>query len=128
MVISVAPNKINSLLEQLVAISTDLKAMLAVHDERLNKQEKQTENLGSTVEKRREELDTKLKDVYDTMREQDNNIFTEISKLRQESTEAHKDLNNRISQLEKYIWLAIGGGIVITWIATNLANYLRLFH
>jgi len=124
----VPPSKINSLLEQLVAISTDLKAMLAVHDERLNKQEKQTENLGTTVEKRREELDTKLKDVYDTMREQDNNIFTEISKLRQESTEAHKDLNNRISQLEKYIWLAIGGGIVITWIATNLANYLRIFH
>jgi archaellum component FlaC len=128
LVISVAPNKINSLLEQLVAISTDLKAMLAVHDERLNQQEKQTENLGSTVEKRREELDTKLKDVYDTMREQDNNILTEISKLRQESSEAHKDLNNRISQLEKYIWLAIGGGIVITWIATNLANYLRVFH
>jgi len=127
-VTSVPPSKINSLLEQLVAISTDLKAMLAVHDERLNKQEKQTENLGTTVEKRREELDTKLKDVYDTMREQDNNIFTEISKLRQESTEAHKDLNNRISQLEKYIWLAIGGGIVITWIATNLANYLRIFH
>jgi len=124
----VPPSKINSLLEQLVAISTDLKAMLAVHDERLNKQEKQTENLGSTVEKRREELDTKLKDVYDTMREQDNNIFAEISKLRHESSEAHKDLNNRISQLEKYIWLAIGGGIVITWIATNLANYLRLFH
>jgi len=124
----VPPSKINSLLEQLVAISTDLKAMLAVHDERLNKQEKQTENLGTTVEKRREELDTKLKDVYDTMRNQDNNIFAEISKLRQESTEAHKDLNNRISQLEKYIWLAIGGGIVITWIATNLANYLRIFH
>jgi len=127
-VTSVPPSKINSLLEQLVAISTDLKAMLAVHDERLNKQEKQTENLGTTVEKRREELDTKLKDVYDTMRNQDNNIFAEISKLRQESTEAHKDLNNRISQLEKYIWLAIGGGMVLTWIATNLANYLRIFH
>jgi len=122
----VAPNKINSLLEQLVAISTDLKAMLAVHDERLNKQEKQTENLGTTVEKRREELDTKLKDVYDTMREQDNNIFAEISKLRQESTEAHKDLNNRISQLEKYIWVAIGGGIVLTWAITMILNYFHL--
>lgn len=121
-----APNKINSLLEQLVAISTDLKAMLAVHDERLNKQEKQTENLGTTVEKRREELDTKLKDVYDTMREQDNNIFAEISKLRQESTEAHKDLNNRISQLEKYIWVAIGGGIVLTWAITMILNYFHL--
>jgi len=100
--------------------------MLAVHDERLNKQEKQTENLGTTVEKRREELDTKLKDVYDTMREQDNNIFAEISKLRQESTEAHKDLNNRISQLEKYIWVAIGGGIVLTWAITMILNYFHL--
>jgi peptidoglycan hydrolase CwlO-like protein len=122
----VSPSKINSLLEQLVAISTDLKAMLAVHDERLNKQEKQTENLGTTVEKRREELDTKLKDVYDTMRQQDNNIFAEISKLRQESTEAHKDLNNRIAQLEKYIWVAIGGGIVLTWAVTMVANYFHL--
>ena len=122
------PNKINSLLEQLVAISTDLKAMLAVHDERLNKQEKSTENLETTVEKRREELDIKLKDVYDTMRDQDNNILQEIYKMRQEATEAHKDLNNRITQLEKYIWLAIGGGMVITWILTNLGNYLKLFH
>jgi uncharacterized coiled-coil DUF342 family protein len=122
----VPPNKINSLLEQLVAISTDLKAMLAVHDERLNNQEKVTENLGTTVEKRREELDTKLKDVYDTMRDQDNNILTEISKLRQESIEAHKDLNNRIAQLEKYIWVAIGGGIVLTWAITMILNYFHL--
>jgi hypothetical protein len=100
--------------------------MLAVHDERLNQQEKVTENLGSTVEKRREELDTKLKDVYDTMRQQDNNILTEISKLRQESTEAHKDLNNRIAQLEKYIWVAIGGGIVLTWAITMILNYFHL--
>ena len=121
-------NKINSLLEQLVAISTDLKAMLAVHDERLNKQEKETDDLEVKVEKRREELDTKLKDVYDTMRSQDNNIFTEINKLRQESGDAHKDLNNRITQLEKYIWLALGGGMVVTWILTNLGNYLKLFH
>jgi len=122
----VPPSKINSLLEQLVVISTDLKTMLAVHDERLNQQEKVTENLGSTVEKRREELDTKLKDVYDTMRQQDNNILTEISKLRQESTEAHKDLNNRIAQLEKYIWVAIGGGIVLTWAITMILNYFHL--
>jgi predicted RNase H-like nuclease (RuvC/YqgF family) len=122
------PSKINSLLEQLVAISTDLKSMLAVHDERLNHQEKTTENLETKVEKRREEFDVKLKDVYDTMRDKNNNVFSELNKLRTEATEAHKELNDKLNKLEKFIWMALGGGMVITWLLTNLGNYLRIFH
>ena len=102
--------------------------MLAVHEQRISVQEQTTGTLQDTVEKRREELDIKLKDVYDTMRDQDNNILQEISKLREESAKSHKDLNSRISQLEKYIWIATGGGIILAWIATNLANYLKIFH
>ena len=69
-------NKINSLLEQLVAISTDLKAMLAVHDERLNKQEKETDDLQTKVERRREELDTK-----DRKSTRLNSSHTDISRM-----------------------------------------------
>ena len=121
-------DRIESAIEKLTSISIDLKTMLAVHEQRLSVQEQTTDNLQDTVEKRREELDIKLKDVYDTMREQDNNILQEISKLREESANSHRDLNNRITKLEKYIWIATGGGIIIAWIATNLANYLRIFH
>ena len=115
-------------IEKLTSISVDLKTMLAVHEQRLSVQEQTTDNLQDTVEKRREELDIKLKDVYNTMRDQDNNILQEISKLREESANSHRDLNNRITKLEKYIWIATGGGIILAWIATNLANYLRIFH
>ena len=113
-------------LERLVDIASDLKAIIAVHDQRINQQEKDTVAIALTIEKRREELDNKLKDVYDTIREQDNSILKEICELRAESNNQHKFLSEKIASLEKYIFIAIGGGIVITWILTNIANFLKL--
>jgi hypothetical protein len=124
----VNPNsdRIEAAIEKLTNVSVELKQMLAVHEQRIIQQEKESDELHDVVEKRREELDIKLKDVYETMRKQDNSILEEISKLRKESTEQHNILSNKINQLEKYIWMAIGGGMVVTWILTNLANYLKL--
>jgi cell fate regulator YaaT (PSP1 superfamily) len=117
---------VESTLERLTEIAGDLKTIIAVHDQRIQQQEKETLLISTTVERRREELDKKLKDVYDTIREQDNHILKEICDLREESNKQHKILSEKISALEKYIFIAIGGGIVITWILTNLANYLKL--
>ena len=121
-------DRIEAAIEKLTDVSAELKQMLAVHEQRITQQEKDSDDLHDVVEKRREELDTKLKDVYNTMREQDNNIVTEITKLRRESSEQHQILSQKINQLEKFIWMAIGGGIVVTWFLTNLANYLKVFH
>lgn len=119
-------DRIETAIEKLTTVSVELKSMLAVHDQRLNQQEKITGNIEVTVEKRREELDVKLKDVYDTMREQDNHILIEIAALRKESTEQHNILSGKINQLERYIWTAIGGGIVGTWLVSLLANYFKI--
>lgn len=118
----------NGLIEKLAQVSMDLKAMLSVHEERLNRQEKTTDNITLYIEKRRDESDQKLKDVYDTMRSQDNAILEELSKIRTESQEAHLCLNQKIAVLERYIWMAIGGGIVITYILATAAQYFKILH
>lgn len=123
-----ASDRIEAAIEKLTNVSVELKQMLAVHEQRIGHQEKQSEALDIKFEKRRELMDDKIKDVYDTMREQDNSILNEIAKMRKESTEQHNILSGKINQLEKYIYVAIGGGIVITWILTNAANYLKLLH
>jgi len=123
-----ASDRIEAAIEKLTNVSVELKQMLAVHEQRLSQQEKDSDDLHNIVEKRRDELDYKLKDVYDTMRQQDNSVLEEIAKLRKESSEQHNILHTKINQLEKYIYLAIGGGMVITWILTNAANYLKLLH
>lgn len=102
--------------------------MLAVHELRLTQQEKGTEMLEARFEKRRDLMDDKLKDVYDTMRAQDNGILEEIVKLRKESTDQHNILSGKINQLERYIWMAVGGGIMITWALSNVASYWKLLH
>jgi len=126
----VAPtsDRIEAAIEKLTNVSVELKQMLAVHELRISQQEKDSDELHNIVERRRDELDLKLKDVYDTMREQDNIICEEIKKLRAESTEQHNKLSSKINELEKFIWMAIGGGMVITWFLTNIANYLKVWH
>jgi sulfatase maturation enzyme AslB (radical SAM superfamily) len=124
--VSPVSDRIELAIEKLTNVSSDLKAMIAVHDQRIDQQEKTTDTINSYLEKRREEMDVKLKDVYDTMRQQDNNILDEISKLRKESTEQHNILSTKINQLERYIYIAIGGGITITWLISYVANYFKI--
>jgi hypothetical protein len=136
-------SNIDTVLEKLTQVSLDLKSMLSVHEHRITAQEKTTEHMNFYLEKRREETDHKLKDVYDTMRSQDNNILEEITKLRTESNEAHKQLSEKLNEkissvesglsakigrLERFIYLAIGGGIVATYLVSQAANYYKIFH
>jgi DNA anti-recombination protein RmuC len=120
-------DRIDIALEKLTEISGELKAMIAVHEQRLNQQEKETDEIHHTLEKRRDEVDIKLKDVYDTMRDQDNNIIECLNQLRKESTDQHKSLNEKIGKLEKFIWVAIGGGMVLVWLLSNISTYFKLF-
>jgi conjugal transfer/entry exclusion protein len=119
-------DRIEAAIERLTVISADVKSMLAVHEQRINNQEKVTEDISDTLEKRREEFDTKLKDVYNTMRQQDNSILEHIEQLRKESAQQHESLNEKIGKLEKYIWLAIGGGMVAVWALSYVANFFKI--
>lgn len=123
-----ASDRVEAAIEKLTNVSVELQQMLAVHELRLSQQEKETNALDTKFERRRDIMDDKLNDVYDTMRSQDNIIIEEIAKLRKESSEQHNTLHAKINHLEKFIWMAIGGGIVVTWLLTNAVNYLKVFH
>jgi hypothetical protein len=123
-----ASDRVEAAIEKLTDVSVELKQMIAVHDQRISQQEKETGILDLKFEKRRELMDSKIDEVYNTMRDQDNNILAEITKLRKESSDQHNILSGKIAQLEKFIWTAVGGGIVITWLLTNAVNYIKLIH
>ena len=68
-------DKIDAWMQRLTEVSVDLKSMLAVHEQRLSQVDKQSDYLEERVEKRRVELDHKVDDIYNTMRDQDNKIL-----------------------------------------------------
>jgi conjugal transfer/entry exclusion protein len=119
-----AVDRIESAIEKLTTISNELKTIIAVHEQRIGQQEKETIDIHQTIEKRREELNIQLKDVYDTMRDEDSKIIQEIIEMRKEATEQHKTLADKISQLEKYVWMSVGGFTIITFLITHGHKFL----
>jgi len=108
-----AIERIESAIERLTDISSDLKAMIAVQESRLTQHEKQAEVIEIKLEKRREELDSKLKDVYDTIRTQDKAILDELKAVREEHNRHYVCLNDKITAIQRYIWMAVGAGTVL---------------
>ena len=119
-------DRLESAIERLADISTDLKAMLAAHEQRINQSEKDTGVLFKLAENRRKEYDAKIDEVYTHMNDKDDKILTELKAHREASAKEHEALSKRITALEKYIWVAIGGGITITWILSYIANYFKI--
>lgn len=119
-------DKIEDWLQRLTEVSVDLKSMLAVHEQRLGQHDKQQDYIEEMVEQRRIQTDKQIDDVYNTMRSQDNKILDEIHSLREETNRQHQEMSAKISKMEKFIWMAIGGGMVAVWALSYVANYFKL--
>jgi uncharacterized coiled-coil DUF342 family protein len=119
-------DRIESAIERLTEISGDLKSMIAVQENRLSQHEKQAEVIETKLEKRREELDTKLKDVYDTIRTQDKAILDEIKAVREEQNKHYACLNEKIAVIQKYIWMAVGGGTVLGYGFSFITSFFKV--
>ena len=119
-------DRIESAIERLTEISGDLKAMIAVQENRLSQHEKQAEVIEIKLEKRREELDQKLKDVYDTIRTQDKAILEEIKAVREEQNKHYACLNEKINIIQKYIWMAVGGGTVLGYGFSFITSFFKV--
>jgi hypothetical protein len=119
-------DKIDGWMQKLTEISVDLKSMLAVHEQRLGQHDKQHDYIENMVEQRRIQTDRQIDDVYNTMRNQDNKILEEIHSLREETTKQHNEMSAKISKMEKFMWMSIGGGMVAVWLLSYIANYFKI--
>tara|TARA_Y100000592_G_scaffold55232_1_gene86922 strand:- start:127 stop:510 length:384 start_codon:yes stop_codon:yes gene_type:complete len=77
--------RIDTAIQKLSEVNTTVSRMLAVHEERISKQE---------------EIDTVL--------------FAKIDKLRDKMDGDHELVLQRIRELEKRVWMAVGGLAVVT--------------
>ena len=89
--------RIDTAIEKLSQVNTTVSRMLAVHEERISKQE-----------------------------EIDDVLFAKIDKLR-DKIDGHNDsVDKRLRQLERRVWSAIGAIAVITFVINNASNVSRL--
>tara|TARA_Y100000741_G_scaffold363819_1_gene352998 strand:+ start:371 stop:805 length:435 start_codon:yes stop_codon:yes gene_type:complete len=108
-------------IEKLTDVSNSIHRMLAVHEEKIARQEEAIIEAEQQIEVRRTELSSKIDELHSRITTNTKEIMgaaaqqhleqnKEIQKIRDE-------LSTRVGVLEKWRWIIIGGSIIIGFIA-----------
>ena len=104
-------------IEKLTDVSNSINRMLAVHEEKITRQEDAILDAEELIETRRIELTVKIDDLHSRITTNTKEIMTAASAQHEaqnkEIQKLRNDLTARVGVLEKWRWLIIGGSIVV---------------
>ena len=104
-------------IEKLTDVSNSINRMLAVHEEKIARQEDAIIDAEELIETRRIELTVKIDELHSRITTNTKEIMTAATAQHKEHTDdiqkLRNDLTARVGVLEKWRWLIIGGSIVV---------------
>ena len=110
-------------IDKLSEIVISCKQMLAQQEQKLQKAEQTDDDIFVTLESRRKEWDTDLKELHSRIstnsRELRESQYHLESKLLNEIRMVRTQLSERVGVLEKWRWLIIGGSIIVGLLISN---------
>ena len=113
-------DRLDIAIEKLTDVSNSIHRMLAVHEEKLTRQEEALESrrieISSQISELHSRVTTNTKDIMLSATKQHDNQNKEIQKIRE-------DLNKRIGILEKWRHVLIGCSIVAGFILHKFMNF-----
>jgi DNA repair exonuclease SbcCD ATPase subunit len=130
--------------EMLREIASDLKRMLAVHDEKLTQHERKQDDIFALIEQRRNEMADDIKELHSRITTVQRELSTEIATTEQRiikgidelKTELKVDqefhnkkqrsLDDRVNELEKWRYILLGAGIAGGWLLTKFGNMFEI--
>ena len=111
--------RLDTAIDRLTDVSTSIKSMLAVHEEKIQRQEKIDDVIFEKLKDRADEISDVYRELKRDVEMSEKRLLIEIKSLK-------NDIGARVGVLERYKWLIIGGAIVIGWIMSK--NLMPLIH
>jgi hypothetical protein len=122
--------KLDNAIDKLTDISGSIKSMLAVHEEKLSKQEEIDKAIFNLIENRRVEFDTNYKELHARINKIHKELTDEIEmsekRLMCEIKTLNSNLDGRIGVFEKYRWIIIGAAIVLGLSMPQLMSVFKI--
>ena len=113
-------SRLDTAIEKLTDVSTSIKQMLAVHEEKISRQEQIDEVIFDKLKERAGEIDTVHRELSKEIQHVEKRLLIEMKQIK-------LDIGSRVGILEKYRWLIMGGAIVVGWfIALNGHEILEM--
>ena len=105
-------SRLDTAIDKLTDVSTSIKSMLAVHSEKIARQEQVDEIIFEKLKERASEIDNIHRELTREIEQSEKRLLLEIKAIR-------VDIGSRVGMLEKYRWIILGGAIVIGWIVSG---------
>ena len=109
--------RLDTAIDKLTDVSTSIKSMLAVHEEKIQRQEQVDEIIFKKLKDRDSEIDDIFRDLQREMDQVEKRLLIEIKSLR-------NDISGRVGVLEKYRWIILGGFLAIGWILSKNFKFI----
>jgi len=109
--------RLDTAIDKLTDVSTSIKSMLAVHEEKIQRQEQIDEIIFKKLKDRDSEVDEVFRDLQREMDQVEKRLLNEIRSLR-------NDISGRVGVLEKYRWIILGGFLAIGWILSKNFKFI----
>lgn len=132
--------KFDTTMDKMQEIASSLSRMVVLQEQRLDNQEKSTNEMQSVLEMRRIETNNNIKDIYnrintvnkeltDKIEDSEKSILAELQKLREEIKKEDSGISKRLGQIEMWKYgIAAIVSFLLFLIANNAVNITKLFN
>ena len=109
--------RLDTAIEKIADVSSSLHTIMAVHEEKLARQEdaldEQEKQLRDNIQELHSRITTNAKETSQHMSEMERRLLEELQTIR-------KEMSNRVGMLEKWKWVIVGGSIVAGFMIQKL--------
>ena len=109
-------DRLDVAIEKLADVSNSIHRMLAVHEEKISRQEEAIFDAEQKIEVRRSELSKRLDELHSRITTNTKDIMKEIQKIRDE-------LISRVGVLERWRHVLIGSSIVVGFMLHKFVDF-----
>ena len=115
-------DRLDTAIQKLTDVSTSIKSMLAVHEEKISRQEQIDDIIFGKLKDRETEIDKVHRELSKEIQHLEKRLLVEIKTIK-------LDFGARVGILERYKWLVLGGIIAISWIvSTNFKTIIDMMN
>lgn len=112
--------KIDNTVAEIAKSSTDIIRLLAVHDSRINNLELGNKETITDVRDLYKKMSDNTKEILEKIDDMEGRIEDKLKEHTDKSSVQHKIISDRLTVLENWRWLIVGGAIALGFLLDHL--------
>lgn len=122
--IAILMERLDITMDKMSEVNTNISQILAVQTSRMQAQEKMTDQLIRDSGEIERSWRVSEKEIYRVIDQKQDLIINEIKQLKIENYEQHKATNEKLKQVERWMWVVTGGAMVVGFIISKVIGPL----